>query len=138
MPYYELYYHFVWSTKYRRPLITPEVEPIIYQLLQRKATSLGAHVYALNGIADHVHLVAMVPPKLSLSRFVGQVKAATSTNFNKMRHPTGSLYWQSDYAAFTLDTDRLQRTIAYVERQKQHHASGTERPMFEPNFDDFV
>ena len=57
MPYWQLFYHIVWSTKNREPLLTPEIEPIIYGYLRAKAIGLGAVVFALNGVLDHVHLV---------------------------------------------------------------------------------
>lgn len=63
MPYWQLFYHIVWSTKDRLPLLTPEAEPIIYGFLRGKAIGLGATLFALNGIADHVHMVAAIPPK---------------------------------------------------------------------------
>lgn len=49
MPYCQLYYHFVWTTKLRRPLLTPKIEPIIYNYLRTKAIELGGLVFALNG-----------------------------------------------------------------------------------------
>ena len=50
MPYWQLYYHAVWATKNREPLLTPEVEPQIYGWLRQNADALGATVFALNGV----------------------------------------------------------------------------------------
>jgi len=49
MPYCQLFYHMVWATKGRLPLITPEIEADIDKLLAAKAKELGGRVYALNG-----------------------------------------------------------------------------------------
>ena len=121
MPYWQLFYHLVWSTKHREPLITPDVESIIYELLRTKAIGLGATVFAINGMSDHTHVVAAIPPKIAVARFVGQTKGVTSTKFNKMGLPN-ILYWQDEYGAFSFDAKRLPNYIAYVERQKEHHA----------------
>ena len=83
MPYHQLYYHLVWATKHRQPILTPAVEPIVYNLLRTKAIGLGATVYALNGDEMHVHMVASITPAIAVAKFVGQVKATTSTRFNK-------------------------------------------------------
>ena len=41
MPYWQLFYHLVWSTKHREPLLTPDVEPIVYGYLRSKAVRIG-------------------------------------------------------------------------------------------------
>ena len=131
MPYCQLFYHVVWSTKHRRPLLTPEIEPIIHDYVRTKAIGLGATVFALNGVADHVHLVASIPPKIAVSKFIGQIKAVASTKFNKSRPDHPPFFWQEEYGVFTFDAKRLPNYIAYVNRQKEHHAQGTTIPILE-------
>jgi REP element-mobilizing transposase RayT len=123
MPYHQLFYHMVWATKDRQPLLTADVEPTVHELLRTKAIGLGATVFALNGMADHVHLVVSVPPTIALSKFIGQVKGATSTRFNKGGYRI-KLFWQEEYGVFTFDGKRLPNYIGYVQRQKEHHAEG--------------
>jgi hypothetical protein len=67
MPYWQLFYHIVWTTKNREPLLSPELEPIVYGFLRGKATGLGAAIFALNGTVDHVHLITAIPPSLAVS-----------------------------------------------------------------------
>ncbi|MDW8319438.1 MAG: IS200/IS605 family transposase [Anaerolineae bacterium] len=130
MSYHQLFYHVAWATQNREPLLTPEAEPIVYELLRTKAVRLGAAVFALGGWVDHVHMVVSIPPTIAVAKFIGQTKAATSTRFNKGGH--GSLlFWQDGYAAFTFDAKRLPNYIAYVRRQKEHHAQGTTIPLLE-------
>jgi len=129
MPYWQLFYHFVWSTKGREPLLTPEVEPVIHDLLRGKAIGLGRTVFALGGIADHLHMVASLAPKIAPATFIGQVKGAASALFN--RRERGVVYWQEEYGVFSCDKGRLPRYIAYVQRQKEHHAAGTTIPVLE-------
>jgi REP element-mobilizing transposase RayT len=137
MPYWQLFYHIVWSTRNRLPLLTPEVETTIYKLLRTKAIGLGATVFALNGVLEHVHLVAAVPPKIAIAKFIGQIKAAASTKFNKSSLSDGSFFWQEEYGVFSFGGKRLPNYIAYVECQKEHHAQGTTIPILE-RMDDMV
>lgn len=125
MPYCQLFYHLVWSTKHREPRITPEVEPIIYNLLRTKAIGLGGTVFALNGSVEHVHLVTTIPPRIAVATFVGQVKGVASAKLNQSRPGEIPFYWQEEYGAFTFDGKRLSNVIAYVENQKQHHAQNS-------------
>ena len=131
MPYWQLFYHIIWATKNREPILTAEIEPIIHNLLRVKAIGLEATVFALNGWTDHVHMVAAVPPKIALATFIGQIKAVSATKFNKSGHPQAPLFWQSDYSIFSFDHKRLTNFIQYVERQKTHHAERTVIPILE-------
>jgi putative transposase len=131
MPYWQLFYHLVWSTKKRQPLLTPLVEKHIYGYLTGKAVGLKAIVYALGGTLDHVHMVVAIPPAVSVSTFVGQIKGVASTRFNKSGVSDVRFEWQDEYGAFSFDAKRLPNYIAYVERQKEHHAERTVIPILE-------
>ena len=128
MPYWELFYHIVTATKGRLPLISEELELVIYSYLKDKAGELEAVVYAINGTCDHVHLVVSVPPKISLSTFVGQIKGYSSTQIRQYHPQFEPFSWQSEYGVFSFDKKRIAPCIAYVEGQKQHHAQGTFNP----------
>ena len=125
MPYWQLFYHIVWATKNREPLLTEEIEPVVYGFLRAKAVGLGGMVFALNGIEDHVHMIASIPPGISVARFVGQVKAVASAKLNKSGLSVERFSWQNEYGVFSLDRKRLQAHVAYVDRQKERHAEGT-------------
>ena len=135
MPYWQLFYHIVWTTRDRLPLLTLEVEPVIYDFLRGKAIGLGATLFALNGVADHVHMVAAIPPRIAVAKFIGQVKAVASTRFNKSGLSGTSFFWQEEYGIFSFDGKRLPNYIAYVERQKEHHAHKTTIPVLERSDD---
>ncbi|MCA9972833.1 MAG: IS200/IS605 family transposase [Anaerolineales bacterium] len=131
MPYYQLYYHVVWATKRRLPLLTPDVEPLIFAYLRNKTATLEGVVYALNGVEDHVHLVVTIPPKIAVATFIGQIKGVASTRFNKEHANKPTFYWQDAYSVFSFDRKRLPFVVAYVENQKAHHAQGTTLPVLE-------
>jgi putative transposase len=139
MPYWQLFYHIVWSTRNRESLLTPDLEPTVYGLLRSKAVGLGATVFALNGMTDHVHLVVAIPPKIAVATFIGQVKGIVSAKLNKS-HPTlpSPFAWQDEYGVFSFDSKRLPNHVAYVERQKEHHVRGTIVPGLERAGDSFA
>ena len=111
--------------------MTSLVEKHIYGYLTSKAVGLQGVVYALGGTTDHVHMVVSIPPAISVSKFVGQVKGVASTRFNKSGIGDVRFEWQDEYGAFSFDAKRLPNFIAYVERQKEHHAEGTTIPILE-------
>ena len=131
MPYWQLFYQAVWATFGREPLLGPEIEPVAHGLIRDKALELGAKVFAVNGMEDHVHLVASVPPKLALSFFLGQVKGASSARLNQSGRLRGRFSWQDEYYVCSLDAKRLPNHISYVQNQKDHHARATVIPALE-------
>ena len=131
MPYYRLFYHIVWATKNREPLITPDIELVIYNFLRTKAVGLGGTVFAINGIEEHVHMVASIPPKIAVATFIGQVKGVTSAKFNQQYAERPLFYWQEEYSVFSFGGKQLPFVINYVERQKEHHAQQTIIPVLE-------
>ena len=130
MPYCQLYYHLVWTTRNRAPLLTPMAEPSILDYLRWRAVGLGAAVFALSGATDHVHLVAALPPRIAVAAFIGQVQNSAASRFIR-RSPVEPLAWAESYGAMTFDGKRLPYVIAYAERQKEHHAAGTLIPVLE-------
>ncbi len=131
MPFWQLFYHLVWTTKGRAPIITPQYESLIYGLIARKATALGGKVFAVGGIEDHVHLVVSIPPSISVATFVGQVKGASSAQINKTDGFPCYFRWQSEYGAFSFDRKRLPYVVRYVKEQKERHSDGSLIPILE-------
>ncbi len=130
MPYCQLYYHLVWRVRNGEPLLTTTAEPLILDYLRWRAVGLGGAVLALEGAADHVHLVAAIPPRVAVHSFLSQLQSSAASKFNN-RSPETPLYWAEEFGAMTFDGKRLPYVIAYVEQQKAHHAAGTIIPILE-------
>lgn len=64
MPYWKLYYHFVFGTKNRLPLIDLNIERELYRVLVAKAQKMGGFVHAIGGMDDHAHMAVSIPPNL--------------------------------------------------------------------------
>ncbi|MBE2222518.1 MAG: IS200/IS605 family transposase [Anaerolineae bacterium] len=135
MSFYRLFYHIVWATKNRQPLLTSEIEPVIYKYLRTKAIGLGGTVFAIGGIADHVHMAVSIPAKIAVATFIGQTKGIATARFNKEHLQFSPVYWQDGYGVFSVDGKRLPYIIAYIEKQKEHHAQDTTIPILEHTSD---
>jgi putative transposase len=123
MPYWRLYYHFVWATKNRLPLITPEVEGMLFGYLIGKAHVKKSIVHAVGGIEDHLHLVASVPPSVALSDFVARLKGSSSHHLNEILED--AFAWQDGYGVVSFGEKQLKWVVRYVSNQKQHHTELT-------------
>jgi len=125
MPYWKLYYHFIWGTKNRQPLIDTILESELYRAIAAKAQDLGGFVHALGGIEDHVHLAVSVPPKIAPAKFIGDVKGNSSHFINHVIQPDFEFYWQDEYGVLSFGERNLASVVRYIHDQKQHHKDGT-------------
>ncbi|MEM8640653.1 MAG: IS200/IS605 family transposase [Cyanobacteria bacterium P01_G01_bin.54] len=126
MAFWRTYYHLIWATHNRQPLIQPEYEKGLYGYIKGKADALGCILHAIGGVEDHIHLVVSIPPKLAVSEFVRRVKGGSAHYINHLSEEPGILLkWQEGYGVFSLGGKQLERAKAYVNRQKEHHAQET-------------
>ena len=125
MPYWKLFYHIVWSTKHRLPLIEAAWEEELYGYMWGKATTLECIPHAINGTTDHTHVVISIPPKLSVATVIGQLKGASSHRANEIFVSDKSFAWQTEYGTFSFSEKALPSVVEYVNNQKKHHAENS-------------
>ena len=125
MAYWQLYYHFIWGTKNRLPLIESALEPDLYRVIAAKAQDMGGFVHAIGGIEDHVHLAVSLPPKLAPAKFIGDVKGNSSHYVNHVVKPDFEFHWQDEYGVLSFGERNLASVVRYIHNQKGHHAGGT-------------
>ena len=125
MALWRLYYHLVWGTKNRQPLIDNQRETRLYPYIVSKANSLNCIVHAINGTENHIHLVVSIPPKIAIAEFVKRIKGSSSHYLNQNFPNPPRFSWQEGYGVFSLGGKQLDTAIAYVENQKTHHQQQT-------------
>ena len=122
--------HLVFTTKYRRKVMTPEILDEMKATLKETAVKLGCTPLEINGEADHVHLLLRFPADSSVSSLVNSLKTVSSRMIRK-NHPdilhggrTG-LFWSRSYFAATAGGVTLEVLKTYVEKQgtKGRHSS---------------
>ena len=125
MTYWRLFYHIVWATKNREPSISNEAREPLHNAIAAKVGQLGGAVHAVGGTEDHIHVVASVPPTITLSEFVRHLKGGSSHFLNRQLSLPRPFGWQSEYGVLSFDGKLLERMVQYVKDQRQHHQSGT-------------
>ncbi|MBF0229658.1 MAG: IS200/IS605 family transposase [Desulfamplus sp.] len=135
MAFWKLYYHIVWGTKNRLPLITEQMEEQLYKYITMKSEELKSITHALGGIDDHIHLVVSIPPALSISEYVGKIKGSSSHFVNHRFDNSQFFVWQEKYGVFSLGSKQLDDAVDYVVKQKEHHYTGSIIPVLE-KYDD--
>jgi putative transposase len=72
VPYWRLYYHVVWATKNREPVIDEAMIAPIVQAIERTGREPGISVFAVGVMPDHVHVFAQIPPSLVVASVIGR------------------------------------------------------------------
>jgi len=67
-------YHIVWVPKYRYRVLQGKIKEEVELCVRDQARQMGSEVVEMNVQADHVHVVVQVPPKLSISDYMGRLK----------------------------------------------------------------
>jgi len=71
-------YHIVFAPKYRRQIIYGKIKKDIGQIIRKLCEYKGVEIIEANACKEHIHMLVSVPPKLSVSQFVGYLKEKSS------------------------------------------------------------
>src|SRR5262245_23696996 len=115
MPFWRCYYHLIWTTKGREPLITANLEPILFGAIEAKAKTLGCTLLGINAVSDHIHVAVTMPPTLCIADWMKHVKGASSREINEGQSDTLARFrWQSGYGALTFGQKVMPDVLEYI------------------------
>jgi putative transposase len=124
MPFAVCYYHLVWSTEGRAPLINPDVEQCIFETIARKSAALKSDILAMNSVEDHLHIAASISLSIAVADWVKQVKGLSAFEVNQRCPNLNSHFrWQKSYGILTFGAKNLPFVVDYIQRQKEHHSN---------------
>jgi putative transposase len=122
--YAEINLHSTWHTKDNSPVLVDAIEHHVRRYLKHRALQTpNVVVYAIGGVADHVHLAVSIPPTLPVSDWIGELKGAAAHYINHEICNKKTLSWQSGYGVVSFGTKDLPWVIRYIKNQRSHHAA---------------
>jgi putative transposase len=134
-PFHQLYYHLIWATWDRLPLLQGERGEAVYRCIQVECSELKVDVIAIGGVADHIHLLVRTPATVIIPNLAKQIKGSSSrlaTHLDANRF----FKWQGGYMAYTVSKSDVPRLREYIFNQVQHHANKTFDPLWEGEDED--
>lgn len=128
-------YHIVWTPKYRFRILEGEVAQEVSRCVRSFSSQKQCEVIELNVQKDHIHLIVMIPPKLSVSDYMGITKGRTAIRvFNKFpilknRPYWGNSFWSRGYCVDTigLDEEKIRLYVQYQEERERRAQSRQKR-----------
>ncbi len=119
--YSNIYLHITWHTKDNIPILEGEVRNFIYTLIRQICKDDREIVcFEVGGIRDHIHIALKVPPTMTISKWIGELKGSLSYNLNKA-HPEIGFAWQTGYGVTSFSQRDLKGIVSYIKNQESHH-----------------
>ncbi|MEN8256270.1 MAG: IS200/IS605 family transposase [Thermodesulfobacteriota bacterium] len=120
-------YHIVFVPKYRFRVLEGAIATEIENCIKLFSSQKECEIVEFNVQIDHVHLLVFVPPKLSVSDYVGIIKGRTAIRvFNKFKSLKtkpyfGNHFWARGYCVDTvgLDAEMIRKYVKHQEEQER-------------------
>ena len=115
-------YHIVFIPKYRRKVMYGQVRKDVHAIIQKLCEYKKVEIVAGAVCSDHVHLCVKIPPKMSVSDFVGYVKGKSALMiFDK--HPNMGVkwsraFWARGYYVTTVGNLNEEAIKKYIQEQE--------------------
>ena len=120
---YNLGYHLIWCTKYRRKVLSPKIELRLKELIRKKAEEIEVEIVEMETMPDHIHIFVKSRPTYSPHFIVQQFKGYSSRilreEFTELRSRLPSL-WTRSYFCESVGCISADTIIRYIENQKKH------------------
>jgi putative transposase len=129
-----LYFHLVFSTKNRQPLIDDDLQARLYEYIGGILRAEKSVLLAAGGMPDHVHLLVSLSRELSIAETLRLVKANSSKWIHETFPDRQHFAWQAGYGAFSVSFSNLPDVKHYLARQAEHHRIRT----FQDEFREFL
>lgn len=119
--YTQLIYHIVFSTRNRERCLTKPGREELFNYLTGIFKNKNCHLYRINGVEDHIHIVTHINPTIALSSFVKDIKMSSTEFIKKEKLFPYFNGWQEGYGAFSYAFSQKDTVIEYVKNQEEHH-----------------
>ncbi len=125
--YTQIIYPIVFGTKNRKKTLSEKNRQELFKYIWGILENKKCHLYRINGVEDHMHIVTHLHPTISLAALVKDIKLASSDYMKKTGICEQFNGWQNGYGAFTYSIKEKDRLIEYVKNQEEHHKIKTFR-----------
>lgn len=119
--YTQIYYHIVFSTKDRAPALAADKREALFRYIWGILKNQECHLYRINGVEDHLHILTNLHPTVCLADLVKDIKTSTSKWIKENGLFPAFTHWQDGYGAFTVSHDAKDAVIEYIKNQPEHH-----------------
>ena len=126
-------YHIVFAPKYRRKVFYKEKRAAIGKILRQLCEWKGVKILEAEVCPDHIHMLVEIPPKISVSSFMGYLKGKSSTmlyeQFGELKYKYRNReFWCKGYYVDTVGKNES-RIAEYIKNQLKQDELGEQLTM---------
>lgn len=114
-------YHIVIRTKDNRPTINSDQSDKLYAYITGIIKTKSCHMYRINGIENHIHILTDMHPSIAPADFVKDIKVASSIWIKGSGFFPSFIGWSDGYGSFTCSFRDIGALIDYIKNQREHH-----------------
>jgi len=121
---YDIKYHIVWITKYRKPILNTKRAMRVRELIREICLAHSVDILKGHVSKDHIHLLVSVPPQLSVSALTQYLKGKTSRKLLQEDKQLSKIFWGQHlwargYFAVSSGTITDEAIMEYIEHQDE-------------------
>lgn len=117
----KLYVHIIFHTKYNQDLIDAAIETELYAYIGGIIKANGSFPIKINGIKNHIHILASMSKNIALAKFVEEIKRNSSRWIKTKDVQYQGFAWQGGYAGYSVSQSVVAKVERYIDNQKEHH-----------------
>ena len=114
-------YHIVFRTKDSDPTVDQNYSDQLYAYITCIAKNKMSHLYRINGVENHFHILTDIHPSLASADFVKEIKANSSLWMKKSDLFPLFKGWAEGYGSLTCSFRDKDKLIEYIKSQQEHH-----------------
>jgi len=114
-------YHIVFRTKDSLPTIRQNNAHELYSYITGITKQKNSHLYRINGVENHLHILTDMNPAIAPIDFVKDIKVSSSIWMKRSKLFPAFNGWSVGYGSFTCSYMDINRLIEYIMNQHEHH-----------------
>ena len=120
---YQCSYHLVWTPKYRYRILQGDIKEFVEKKIRSVCEWKRVEILEMTIMPDHIHMVAIIPPKLAIFELMGILKGKTAIAVLQQHKSLrtkpywGNHFWSRGYCVTTvgIDEEKIRRYVKYQE-----------------------
>jgi len=95
--------------------------PQVFQYISGVLKNKNCHLFQINGVEDHLHILTHLHPTVSLASLIKDIKISSNGFIKEHKLFPDFVGWQDGYNAFTYSYSAVPGLIRYIQNQEEHH-----------------
>ena len=121
----KIYVHLIFHIKTTSTQILEKDFERVHAYLGQLVNKTGCKNIWVDGVQDHVHVLFLLSKDECVAHVVEEIKRNSSRWIKSISREYMTFAWQGGYAAFSVSQSVVDKTLKYIQQQREHHKKHT-------------